>query len=365
MHKALLYAICLCGAVAAAQAEEKAFIWGANGHPFSAYPGIKYEQQLDIVRDLGLTSYRVNISHKQQIPALVELVNKAKARNIEILPILTPSLELDKEEPDRLQQAARNFAVTVISSLKGRVRVWELGNELENHAIIQPCEIKDDGRQYNCSWGPAGGVGELDYYGPRWKKVSAVLRGLSEGAKEADPSAQRAMGTAGWGHTGAFQRMKNDGVEWDISVWHMYGEDPEWAFKILAALGKPIWVTEMNQPRGSARGENAQAEGLQRWMARLLELSGRYNVRAAHIYELLDETYWAPSDEAQMGLVLLEKDGAHGWRVGAPKLAYQTVKSFVQSGPAATRQAAHRETRESEIENILRLDFSAQQMPCR
>ncbi len=336
MNKAIFYLICLCSAVAATRAEEKAFIWGANGHPFTAYPGVKYDQQLDIVRDLELTSYRVNISSVQDIPSLVDLVNKAKSRNIEILPILTPGLDLDKEDPERLRQAAHKFAVVVVSSLKGRVPVWELGNELENHAIIQPCEMKEDGTQYNCSWGPAGGVGELDYYAPRWKKVSAVLRGLSEGTKQADPSAQRAMGTAGWGHTGAFQRLKNDGVEWDISVWHMYGEDPEWAFKILAALGKPIWVTELNHPGGSSQGEKAQAEGLRRWMGRLLELSGRYNVQAAHIYELLDETYWAPSFEAQMGLVLLEKDAARGWRIGAPKLAYPAVKSFVQGGQSAT-----------------------------
>jgi hypothetical protein len=335
MNKIAIALIFLSSLVAAARADEKAFIWGANGHPFSAYPGIKYDEQLDLVRELGLTSYRVNISRTQEIPALVELVNKAKSRGIEILPVLTPNLALDKEEPARLEEAAYNFAVTVVSSLKGRLPVWELGNELENYAIIQPCETKEDGSQYNCSWGAAGGVGELDYYAPRWKKVSAVLRGLSQGAKEADPSAQRAMGTAGWGHTGAFQRLKKDGVEWDISVWHMYGEDPEWAFKILAAFGKPIWVTELNQARGSSQGESAQAEGLRRWMARLLELSGRYNVGAAHIYELLDETYWASSDEARMGLLVLEKGGPRGWHVGAPKQAYDAVKSFVQDGELA------------------------------
>ena len=26
-------------------------------------------------------------------------------------------------------------------------------------------------------------------------------------------------------------RMAQDGIRWDISVWHMYGSDPEWAFR--------------------------------------------------------------------------------------------------------------------------------------
>src|SRR5258706_11265692 len=136
--------------------------------------------------------------------------------------------------------------------------------------------MKRDGSQYNCTWVPAGGGGELDYYPPLWHKVSAVLLGLSEGTKKADPSAQRGIGTAGWGHTGAFLRLKNDGVDWDISVWHMYGEDPEWAFKILAPLGKPIGVTEFNHPHGSSGDDTSQADGLRHTMSRLLELSQSY-----------------------------------------------------------------------------------------
>jgi hypothetical protein len=327
--RGLMQSIFALSLVTPLSAGEKGLTWGANGHPFTAYPGVEYEKQLDVLRDLGLTSYRVNISRLEDIPGLVELEKKAKSRNIEVLPVITPPLDLDQEEPDRLQQKAYAFANRIVSSLKGKVQVWELGNELENYAIIKACEIRENGVQYDCSWGPAGGVYESDYYLPRWNKVTAVLRGLSEGTKNADPSAQRAMGTAGWGHTAAFLRLQKDGIDWDISVWHMYGQDPEWAFKIISQLGKPIWVTELNHPHGSSRGEPAQADELRRSMARLLELSRPYNVRAAHIYELLDETYWEPGEEARMGLLRLEKDGQHGWRVGEPKLAYHVVKRFV------------------------------------
>lgn len=313
-------------------------IWGANGHPFTAYPGISLDRQLAYMSDLGLKSYRVNISDLGAVPALAELVRKAKPLGIDILPVITPSLDLKALDAAKLHQGAYDLAYALVSQFKDGIRVWELGNELENHAIITACETKDDGTQYNCDWGPAGGVDALDYYGPRWAKVSAVLKGLSDGASAADPSVRKAMGTAGWGHVGAFERMRRDGIAWDISVWHMYGEDPEWAFKALAEYGRPIWVTEMNHPFGSQNGEAQQAEGMRRWMERLTALATAYRVEAVHIYELLDETYWAPNAEAVMGLVRLEKDG-DGWTPGAPKPAYDAVRSVVR-GEAAARLPA-------------------------
>jgi hypothetical protein len=71
-------------------------------------------------------------------------------------------------------------------------------------------------------------------------------------------------------------------------------------------------------------------------MVRLRELSEKYRVEAAHVYELLDETYWAPGFEAHMGLVRLipNPDPANKghWIVGEPKPAYKTVRDFTR-GP--------------------------------
>jgi hypothetical protein len=332
LHMAACIAFTAILGAATARAEP---LWGVNGHPFNAYPGVSFDQQLAYMHDLGLKSYRVNISELKSAPALGELTAKAEALGIAILPVITPPFDLKTMPPEELRSRSRELAFGLVSQFKGKIRVWELGNEMENHAIIQPCEMQDDGKQYNCAWGPAGGVGALDYYGPRWQKVSAVLKGLSEGAMEADPTALKAMGTAGWGHLGAYERMKQDGIQWDISAWHMYGEDPEWAFKALSAYGKPIWVTEMNHPLGSQKGEPDQADGLVRWMGRLKELSAQYKVEAVHLYELMDETYWAPDFEAVMGLVRLDKAPNGGWQPGAPKRAYHAVKRFVRGETTA------------------------------
>jgi len=314
---------------ASAQSASPDLIWGVNGHPLASYPGVTTEQQLDYIKALGMTSYRVDVAGLDQASALARLVRTAKARGIDILPVITPRLNLDKATAADLYAAARRLAVGLIGPLKDDVRVWELGNELENYAIIKACEMRDDGVQYNCAWGPAGGVSPLEYYGPRWAKVSAVLKGLSDGAIAVDPAIRKAIGTAGWGHIGVFERLAQDGIAWDISVWHMYGQDPEWALKTLARFKKPIWVTEFNNPAGSRDGAREQADGLVRAMVRLRQLRSAYRIEAAHVYELMDETYWAPSFEAHMGLVGLVKGGPGGWTPGAPKPAFAAVQRLI------------------------------------
>nr|WP_245319671.1 DUF4214 domain-containing protein [Mesorhizobium temperatum] len=324
---------CLLGMTASCAAD---LLWGVNGHPFNAYPGISIEQQLDYIRDLGMKSYRVNISNADSATKLAELVKVGKERGVQILPVITPELDLDNESVDDLYAQSYQLASTLVSRFKDDIRVWELGNEMENYAILMPCEMQDNGIQYNCSWGPAGGTVTSDYFSPRWAKVSAVLRGLSDAITAVDPAIRKAVGTAGWGHRAAFTRMLQDGIKWDISVWHLYEGDPEDAFKFLATFGQPIWLTEFNYAGGSQRGEKQQAEGLVQIMTLLRRYQSRYGLEAAHIYELLDEPYWAPSYEAFMGLVRLKKRDNGLWAPNGQKLAYGAVKKIIADGDAGS-----------------------------
>jgi hypothetical protein len=313
-------------------------IWGINGHPLNSYPGVTFDEQLDHIAKLGLKMYRVDVGDLKLMPRLANLIAKAKTRGITILPVLTPPGSFKKSEPAELYNRAYEFAAAYVGRFKDDIRIWELGNELENYAIIQPCEQQDDGKQYNCKWGPAGGARKLDYYGPRWKKVSAVLRGLSDATISVDPTIKKAIGTAGWGHTGAFARMQDDGIQWDITVWHMYSYNNDWAFKQLVKYNRPIWITEFNNPYGSQKGLEKQSDGLTQIIAYLRNIRKKYNIEAAHIYELLDERYWAPSFEAHMGLITLEKDGNKGWKLGVKKPAYKVVKQLLGLHKAAMKK---------------------------
>ncbi|MFY0610023.1 MAG: DUF4214 domain-containing protein [Hyphomicrobiaceae bacterium] len=306
-------------------------IWGANGHPFSAYDGVTVSEQISFLRDLGVRYYRVDVRSEDDAPALARLIAAAQPRGIKILPVITPNFNLDKESSAQLRRKAYDLARTLVGQFKEHIPVWELGNEMEEYAIIRACEIQDNGVQYNCSWGPAGGTRVLDYYGPRWAKVSAVLKGLSEGVVSVDPSIRKAIGTAGWGHWAAFTRMQQDGIKWDISVWHSYSLGMEDGLDYLSKFKRPIWLTEFNHPRGSEKGEARQSEGLRRMVRRIRQLRKRYNLEAAFVYELFDEPYWAPSFEAMMGLIKLKKNNKGGWRPGEPKQAFFAFKTMIHS----------------------------------
>ncbi len=296
------------------------------------------QQQLELIGNLGTRSYRVDVSQQDQIPRLTELTKQARALSITVLPVLTPPVDLTRDSEEVLYRKSYSFSHSIVTELAHQIPVWELGNEMENYAIIKSCELRDDGTVYPCEWGPAGGVGPLEYHGPRLAKVVAVLKGLSDGTRSADPEAKRAIGSAGWGHVGVFGRYRDAGLDWEISIWHMYGQDPEWAFKIISQFGKPIWVTEFNHDKGSQiDGEADQATGIINTMNRLRDLAPKYHIEAAHIYELLDESYWLPSFEAYMGIVKLDRGTDGRWRLGARKAGFDAVRALIKDSlPSST-----------------------------
>jgi hypothetical protein len=342
LHKALLGPLAIASLLMVCPQTARAadLLWGVNGHPFTAYPGVTFQRQLDLIKDLGMKSYRVNVSSTESVRGLADLAALGRERGIDILPVLTPGLDLKLESAEALYAKAFNFSVTLVSALKHVIKTWELGNELENFAILQPCETQDDGKQYPCANGTASGVGILEYHGARWKKVSAVLKGMSDGVVSVDPKLRKAVGTAGWGHVGAFQRMEQDGIKWDISVWHAYQKDPEWILERLANFKRPIWITEFNHPQGSRDGADAQAQGIKALMEQFRQWQGRYNIEAAFVYELLDEPYWAPDFEAVMGLVTqVKSDSGHGWIDSDKKPAYEAVKASIAQGNTVVQRA--------------------------
>lgn len=311
----------LLPAHALARSPSADLIWGVNGHPFQAYPGIPFDTQLKLVKDLGCTHYRVGTRNN----GLDRLYPLAQQHRVTLLPILHPEIDLETRTPEAIYDHCLERARSIAGQHKGRFPVWELGNELENFAIIQPCEMRDDGTEYPCEWGPAGGVGPLDYYGPRWEKVSAAIAGLLDGAKQGDPAAKRAIGTAGFGHLGAFERWRQDGLDWEITVWHDYERVSEAYLETLAGHGKPIWITEFNAGAWNAVSEEDNARQLKDRIAYYRSVASKYRVEAAFIYELLDEPYWS-GPEAKMGLYRVDGSEEDGWRAGKIKPAGQAVK---------------------------------------
>jgi hypothetical protein len=283
--------------------------WGANGHPFNGY-GMPTAQQLQIVHDLGLTSYRVDLydSSPGTVSALGNLIAQGKTLGISIMPILITNPG-SFGDAGSAYQAALNMGKTYAKAFPGMT--WELGNEFDVYSLN-------------------GGNGNLpsDYNNTKFALAEGVIKGLLDGIHSADPSSQ-GMIDQGWLHYGFLQRLANDGVKWDVTAEHWYSSmgDIQNAggtginvLDQLKAFGKPIEITEFGTDNGSGTSQATQANYITSVMNEWNGLAAKYNIKAGYIYELLDM-----NDGAPFGLTGSD---------GSMKAAGTAVKNFLATNPS-------------------------------
>ncbi len=294
---------------------EQPMIWGVNGHPFTAYPNIPFARQLDDVERLGLRHYRANTRGDGSIEGMDRLLPMIERRGMSLVPMISIDVDWEHDTPQVIYRRAYELARAMGVRYRGRIPIWSLGNELETYALLRPCETRDNGEQYPCDWGVAIGQHADEYQRDRWNQVSAFLDGLSDGMKDGDPAALRVIGVAGWGRFGALDRLRQDGVEWDITDWHDYEGIDETIAARLAGFGKPIWITEFHVDEQGLTPQ-VRAERLAQRIAEYQALRARYPITGAFMYELYDEPYWGDTFEARMGLISLQEERGGFWRVG-------------------------------------------------
>lgn len=373
--------------------------FGVAGHPFtqSVYldsTGINFSTQIKLVKDAGLKWYRFEVyapslsktTHTSVQPnpspptvpphtvcgvnettnpgTMDSLVYLARSCGIQLLPVLLPIVNRNTDTLDELYSEAYSGAFNMVSRYKESVHVWELSNEEDVYSI----------RKYGLQ-GPNGvypaPVGYLvSDYDPAALAISeAILRGLSDGARAADPGCLRVI-NFGWVHTGFIQNLENDGVPYDIVGIHWYSNvDPlkDGGMGDIACVGhpfpcptqfcpehavcpppvpifnlperlqvitnsKPMWLTENGYQRVSTDPvsvnmalENSYIPSV---MQNYLRSPSVYPFQAVIIYELLDESAFASSGEG----IYLDAQLSNGETVLlGPKPVYQSIQHVLQS----------------------------------
>lgn len=321
---------------------------GVVGHPFEQEPyrDISPVEQLNLLAELGAGWYRCDWSEarfRNAPRAYDDLVSHARRRNIRLLPILFPAISWQDDAEEVLRKRSFEYARLVVSRYKRTITHWELSNELDGFCMIRKGETTRTGEAWQ--WGDPDGDRPEHYHEGRYRKALAVLRGLCEGVRAADPKARRIINTGGWLHYGFVERLvREDKVPFEILSWHWYSEMGDIAavrgnFNLLARLasfGKPIWITEMNRRGGSLgdEGERLQAEYL---TGTIQQMSRQNAIRAVFVYELLDEPQFGPDNpESHYGLVRVEKREGR-WRVGSLKQAFHRLRVLAR-GRSATSE---------------------------
>lgn len=263
-------------------------IWGVNIH--RSYANLPPSEALYLARSLGLTSVRVDVyeANPETIGYLRSLLNVALPLGLSILPVLVEpnAAEVGSETATYRWgfRVARGLAQAVPA-----IKQWEAGNELDLRCVIP------------------GKTGELPSHfdDAKYALARGAIRGMYEGFK-ADPQVQVGVNMAGWSF-GFLDRLRADGVQWDVTTWHIYMPPgaPDISvgapalFAKLASYGKPISITEFNQQDGHLRTSNPQT--LIDMMKAIDASAVTKRIVSAYIYELLDEPHLA-GGEATYGL---------------------------------------------------------------
>lgn len=303
-----------------------ALTWGVNGHPFWAYSGVTESNQMSLVSMTGLRSYRIGMWDTWDAGALADakrFFDMESTKNVKIVPLLNLHPEIYASNT-ATYDAGFAYGQTFSSTYPGRL--WECGNEYDNECI-------ENG---------ASGALPTDYDDTLYARMSAAIRGMIDGVRAGDPTARVGVGNAGWHHYGFQRRLWAEGVRWDVSIAHWYSDQGSitsvggGGVNHLAILrdefGKPIYVTEVNARPLSMASRQAEATWLVNLMAEWNAFASTYDLRVAHIYELLDEPELAANDppEAIYGLYT---------ETGVIKTMGTDVKAFLTANPSGNNHS--------------------------
>jgi hypothetical protein len=274
-------------------------IIGINGHPFntvaynansSTIAGIDYDTQCNMVKAMGMTYYRLDIStdangKSTNESKLLSMIAKCQAKNIKILPMIYDRCSYTGTTTSNYSAAYTQMAG--FATLYGQYfDYFELGNEWE---------LFDD-LLLN---GKLGTV-QADYDMPKLLLAEQYVKGMEAGLKSVLPNKQSIVNTAGFFPTFWMDRMFAAAPTINICGWHYYANVPAAYVSnnlttnihqyLYNRYHRPIWYTEAGCIFKTTLTQQANEDASNAWRTTLIaQAKADPNVKAVIFYELLDE----------------------------------------------------------------------------
>jgi uncharacterized protein DUF4214 len=340
--------------------------FGINGHPltqseYSNDSGVDYDTQMELVQTAGMRWYRFDYFFSDSavdFTKMDELLQAAQRHGVQLLPGICSSPSINSETTTALYSKAYSVAFALVSRYKDSIHVWELGNERDNYSLYH---LGDPWHGSTYPWESSAGMRTTDYYPPRLATAEAIIHGLADGVRAADPDSLRIVNFA-WVHTGFLQNLENDGIPYDIVGSHWYSnvdlanqsgmgdmtcpgqnlpcKQPQQfpnLFQNLQSItfGKPLWVTETNYwpivPNSVAFDLESEAEYLPGALQLWRDNPATYALQVALVYELLDQP-GLPSIFGEQGIYETTEVNNHTY-LGAPKPVDEPLKNVITPKP--------------------------------
>ena len=329
------------------------FVWGVQGGAYylnsvgGSYNPQNVEAQLKAAQESGINLIRANLEIvTDKVPFIIEyndadnddFINRVTSKGFDLLLVLDPNVpqtvglaQYQQEEYKLGSYAAKRY--------KGKVKYYQAANEVSGTSARLP---EDKGQSFKDSLGN-------EYDLERYNAVLAWVKGISQGIRENDPSAQIVVS----GHYILYplvERMVREGADFDILGWAFYSQDGsnvtrrEYNYgnymnlaERLYKIKKNLWIIEANYEKGSydknkgstSETEKRQAEYI-KTLAENVYKSGYF--KGFLVYTLLDNPTNAdlgnPQD-AHLGLVEVKKrDGLN--KITKYKEAFFAYRDFIR-----------------------------------
>jgi hypothetical protein len=275
---------------------------GINGHlgdaPYLKVPWIK---QIEIIKQRGISYYRVNVQTKSNGSAassvhLEALLSAASVAGVKILPMLYLSRLNYENSEIQNYKFGKELGERFAAKYGKYFEFYNLGNDEE-----LPLKYKNK-----------TGIKPEHYDLEKFKATASFLKGMDEGIKENDANAKTIIG-AGWLHFGFLQMCNSYGIKFDRIGYNWYSDMENAAPKApyfitditqtLATLfpTQPIWFLEYNYryKAKSFTNEVDQDIFVKNFTAKC---RANPNVKVAIVYQLFDEPY-KHTHEASYGII--------------------------------------------------------------
>ncbi len=284
-------------------------------------PGAVYSRghlisQLDLLKTLGATDSRANIEVDPQIND--DFVNLSVARKLEPTLVVEPLRFFEDQTESSVYKIAKDLA----TRYKGKVHYYQLANEASGVAIKQGFP----------------GNKATDYDETKYAHLLGLLKGLSTGIHDGDPSAKRII-SANWLGTGVIDRLIQDGVNFEIVGWDWYsgmgndmvkkmddGTSLDIPDHVRTINKKELWVVETNRDAGTLDDNTAdQANFLKTFIP---NIQAHKTVSGMFVFTLTDQCDSLTTGTGRMGLVSLTKAIDATCTIDKNKPAFATVQQL-------------------------------------
>lgn len=307
------------------------FVWGSSIIPYPTGPAnpATLTKVMELSRDLGLRVVRTEITPglnttEKKIAYLDPIVAEARKHHLDVMLIIHWKWEGENEDvfsqPD-METLARNRAETIAKRYKGRVKYYQLGNEIPTTALK----------------GGWSGATTDAYDDERYTKTLAWLKASVAGVHAGDPRA-KTLTTANWLQYGFFDRAFADGLTTDILGWDWFDESrdihtleengqPVDLIDELKRFKKPIWFVEAGYS-GSTHTEAEQADLNEAFFK---DVSSNPAVNGAMVQILVDQVNNLGTRGAGDGIVPLDLTDPSVVNIGQPKPAYYRIQQLIDA----------------------------------